>query len=92
VRAIDGEAILLPVLIEEEQEHEQVSQNDRDYGNHSHIPHLAAVAHLGARLGYWVAGCFERPRFRPLSPFNIVITTVRRAAEGMRSSQSGSKR
>src|SRR5258708_3762159 len=37
VRAIDGEAILLSVLIEEEQEHEQVSQNDRDYGNHSPI-------------------------------------------------------
>src|SRR6266849_6394420 len=44
VRAIDGEAKLLPVLIDEEQEHEQVSQNDPDDGNHSDIPYLAVVA------------------------------------------------
>jgi hypothetical protein len=46
VRAIDGEARFLPVLIEEEQEHEHVSQNDPDYGNHSDIPYLAVVARL----------------------------------------------
>src|SRR5258708_4883463 len=63
VRAIDGETHLLPVLIYKEQEHEHVSQNDPDYGNHSHIPYLAVVAPLRPRLGYLAARSFKRPQF-----------------------------
>jgi hypothetical protein len=74
VGAIDGEAQFLPVLIDEQQEHEDIRQNDRDYRNHSDIPYLAVAARPVRILERPILD----PSVRPLSLF----TTAGLAAEG----------
>jgi hypothetical protein len=82
VGAIDGETQFLPVLIDEEQEHEYIRQNDRDYRNHWDIPYLAATARQAPSGSGWPA-LLERPMLDPSVRPRSLFTTAGVAAEGI---------